>query len=357
MSNPAVRVRLFGTLERGEQVQLWTLEQGTLSVSISEWGATIQSVRVPDRAGRIDEVALGFPRLEQYLDQKYLASNPYFGSTIGRYANRIAWGQFELDGVRYQIPCNDRRNSLHGGERGFDQRPWKSTPLPDGVKMTRTAADGEEGFPGALEVAVDFRLADGALQIEYSTRTDQKTVVNLTNHTYWNLAGEGDDSATSHVLRVDADSYLPVDEMLIPIGTLEPVAESPFDFRQPSRIEEHLRRAHRQLEWAGGIDHTLVLRPPSEPGMLRTAMTLSDPASGRMLTITTSEPGLQVYTGNFLDGTFCGHSGRPYMYRSGLAFEPQHFPDSPNRPAFPTTELSPGKRFHSITRYGFGLTR
>ena len=248
MSNPAVRVRLFGTLERGEQVQLWTLEQGTLSVSISEWGATIQSVRVPDRAGRIDEVALGFPRLEQYLDQKYLASNPYFGSTIGRYANRIAWGQFELDGVRYQIPCNDRRNSLHGGERGFDQRPWKSTPLPDGVKMTRTAADGEEGFPGALEVAVDFRLADGALQIEYSTRTDQKTVVNLTNHTYWNLAGEGDDSATSHVLRVDADSYLPVDEMLIPIGTLEPVAESPFDFRQPSRIEEHLRRAHRQLE-------------------------------------------------------------------------------------------------------------
>jgi aldose 1-epimerase len=343
----------FGRLPNGEPIRIWTLvdRERDLAVAVCEWGATIQSVRAPDRRGRVDEIALGFPALAGYINAAYRARNPYFGATIGRFANRIARGRFELEGVVREIPANDGVNALHGGPRGFDQRRWDADGLPDGVCMHLLSPDGEEGFPGALDVEVRFRLADGALTIEYEATTDHRTVVNLTNHSYWNLAGAGERSATDHLLLVAADSYLPVDETLIPIGTLEPVANSPLDFRRADTVESHLVGPHLQLERAGGIDHTFVLRPGAGAHGMRDAIAVSHPGSGRRLRITTTEPGVQVYTGNFLDGSFAGHGGRRYRWRSGLAFETQHFPDSPNRPAFPSTSLSPGMRFRSSTRY------
>ena len=347
----------FGRLPTGEQIRLWTLEDAErdLTIAVSEWGATIQSVRAPDRWGHVAEIALGFPTLEGYLGETYQARTPYFGATIGRFANRIARGRFELDGVVREIPTNEGVNALHGGTRGFDRRLWESDGLPDGVRMHRVSPDDEEGFPGTLDIAVRFRLADGALTIEYEATTDQRTVVNLTNHSYWNLAGAGAQSVTGHLLQVVADSYLPVDETLIPIGTLEPVVNSPFDFRRSSLIEDRLAASHLQLDRAGGIDHTFVLRPGIGVDGGREAVTVTDPGSGRILRVTTTEPGVQVYTGNFLDGAYIGHDGRPYGPRCALVLETQHFPDSPNRPAFPGTVLSPGARFRSWTRYVFSM--
>jgi aldose 1-epimerase len=355
VSKTKVDSTLAGLTPDGKEVARWTLEspEHGVTVSVLEWGATLQSVRVPDRDGEAAEITLGLPTLQDFFSSAYLARNPFLGATIGRYANRIARGEFELDGFHHQLSRNERGNALHGGALGFAQRLWGSTELPDGVRLSRLSADGEEGFPGNLEVAVEFRLIDAELHVDYQASTDRRTVINLTNHAYWNLAGDAAvGSAMRHVLQVEADSYLPIDDELIPIGTLEPVRHSPFDFRHPRQVGASLNDTHLQLERADGIDHTFVLRPTQRK--LRQAMTVCDPTSGRTLSIATTEPGLQVYTGNQLDGSLSGHGGRAYERRSGLAFEPQHFPDSPNNRGFPSTVLAPGRLFRSTTRYTFG---
>ncbi|MEV5430926.1 aldose epimerase family protein [Streptomyces sp. NPDC052701] len=319
---------LFGTLSDGTPVHRWTLERAGVRVRILSYGGIVQSVEVPDRDGRTADVVLGFADLDGYVAHP----GPYLGALIGRYANRIAGGRFALDGRVYALARNDGPNSLHGGERGFDKRVWDVAPVGHGVRLTRVSPHGEEGFPGRLRVAVTYTLdGAGALRIGYEAQTDAPTVVNLTNHTYWNLAGSR--GAGGHELRVAASRYTPVDAHLIPAGPPRDVSGTRFDFR-------------RARGAASGYDHNFVLdkgvtKAPEEVAELH------DPVSGRVLTVATTEPGLQVYTGDQL--------GEPFAPGDGIALETQHFPDSPNRPEFPSTVLRPGEVFRSQTVYGFSV--
>jgi aldose 1-epimerase len=320
---------LFGTLSDGTPVHRWTLERAGVRVRILSYGGIVQSLEIPDRDGRVGDVVLGFADLEGYLTHP----KPYLGAVIGRYANRIAGGRFPLDGAVYALEQNDGPNSLHGGERGFDQRVWDVTPLADGahgLRLGRVSPHGEEGFPGRLEVSVTYALeADGALAIAYEAVTDAPTVVNLTNHSYFNLGGSG--NAGGHELRLTASRFTPVDENLIPSGGLADVTDTRFDFR-------------RARKTGGGYDHNFVL----DGGVTETpreVAELYDPASGRVVTVETTEPGLQLYTGD--------HLGEPFAPGAGIALETQHYPDSPNRPDFPGTVLRPGEVFSSRTTYRF----
>ncbi|MFG3656973.1 aldose epimerase family protein [Streptomyces sp. NPDC047706] len=315
----------FGTLSDGTAVHRWTLERAGVRVRVLSYGGIVQSVQVPDRDGRTADVVLGFAGLDGYLEHP----GPYLGALVGRYANRIAGGRFPLDGRTYALAQNDGPNSLHGGERGFDKRVWEATPVEHGVRLSRVSPHGEEGFPGRLKVTATYRLdATGALRIAYEAETDAPTVVNLTNHAYWNLSGSG--SASGHELRIDAGRYTPVDGASIPTG-IDPVEGTRYDFRAARKT-------------ASGYDHNFVL----DKGVTGTPVEvaeLSDPASGRVLTISTTEPGLQLYTADHLSG--------PFAPGDGVALETQHFPDSPNRPLFPSTVLRPGEVFRSETVYGF----
>ncbi|MGI5454474.1 aldose epimerase family protein [Streptomyces sp. CA-249302] len=316
----------FGTLSDGTPVHRWTLERAGVRVRILSYGGIVQSVEVPDRDGRTGNVVLGFAELDGYLS----CPGPYFGALIGRYANRIAGGRFPLDGVTYALEPNNAPNSLHGGGRGFDKRVWDVTPVADGVRLSRVSEHGEEGFPGRLDVSATYTLDDtGSLRIAYEAVTDAPTVVNLTNHSYWNLAGSG--HAGGHELRLDASRYTPVDADLIPTGELAEVAGTRFDFRETRKV-------------GSGYDHNFVLTG----GVTQTpreVAELHDPASGRVLTVTTTEPGLQLYTAD--------HLPEPFAPGDGVALETQHFPDSPNQPDFPGTVLRPGGVFRSTTVYGF----
>ncbi|GAA2702255.1 aldose epimerase family protein [Actinoplanes palleronii] len=337
----------FGALADGTVIEKWTLTgAGGASVSILTWGATLQSVRVPDRDGRLGEVTLGFADLAGYLDP----ANPYFGSTVGRYANRIGGGAFTLDGTAFTVTPNEGRNTLHGGVQGFDKRVWSAERVEDGVRMSYSSPDGEEGFPGAVEVAVTFTFSSSGdrdeFRIEYHATTDRPTVVSLTNHAYWNLAGEGSGTINEHLLRIGAAHYTPVDDQLIPTGELAPVAGTPFDFQEFHAIGARLRDDHPQLAAGLGYDHNYVLAG-AEAAVVR------DPASGRQLLIETTEPGLQFYSGNFLDGKLRGVSGRQYRQGDAFALETQHFPDSPNQPEFPSTVLRPGENYTSVTTHVF----
>ncbi|MGW1544230.1 aldose epimerase family protein [Streptomyces sp. NPDC002309] len=315
----------FGTLSDGTAVHRWTLERAGVRVRVLSYGGIVQSVELPDRDGRTADVVLGFAGLEGYLEHP----GPYLGALVGRYANRIAGGRFPLDGLTYALAQNDGPNSLHGGERGFDKRVWDVTPVEHGLRLSRVSGHGEEGFPGRLEVSATYLLDDdGALRIAYEAVTDAPTVVNLTNHTYWNLGGSGD--AGGHELRIAAGRYTPMDGDAIPTGTA-PVEGTRFDFRAARKT-------------GSGYDHNFVL----DKGVTGTPVEvaeLSDPASGRVLTVATTEPGIQLYTGEHLSG--------PFAPGDGVALETQHFPDSPNRPEFPSTELRPGQVFRSETVYGF----
>ncbi|MCH5677104.1 aldose epimerase family protein [Streptomyces gilvus] len=317
----------FGTLPDGTPVHRWTLERAGVRVRILSYGGIVQSVEIPDRAGHRANVVLGFADLDGYLG----CPGPYFGALIGRYANRIAGARFPLDGVTYALEPNNAPNSLHGGGHGFDKRVWEVEPVEHGVRLSRVSPHGEEGFPGRLEVSATYTLdADGSLRIGYEAVTDAPTIVNLTNHSYWNLAGSG--TASGHELRIDASRYTPVDADLIPTGELADVAGTRFDFRQSRKT-------------GTGYDHNFVLvggvtQTPREVAELH------DPASGRVLTVTTTEPGLQLYTAD--------HLPEPFAPGDGVALETQHFPDSPNRPDFPSTVLRPGGVFRSETAYGFG---
>jgi aldose 1-epimerase len=347
----------FGRTGDGTPVDVFVLTNGRgVEVRAISYGAIIASVRVPDRNGQRGDVVLGFDTIDGYL-----GTHPYFGAVVGRYGNRIAKGRFTLDGKTYQLATNNGPNHLHGGVKGFDKAVWRGEPVDRGdgsasVAFTHTSPDGDEGYPGALTVRVTYTLTSAdEIVVEYEATTDKPTPVNLTQHSYFNLAGAGTGDILQHRLTIDADRFTPVDATLIPTGELAPVAGTPFDFRQPTAIGARIDGDDQQLKNGNGYDHNWVLNRTG--GGLVHAARVEDPSSGRTLDVSTTEPGVQFYAGNFLDGTITGKGGRVYKRRYGLCLETQHFPDSPNHPDFPSTILRPGERFRSKTVFAFGVTK
>ena len=342
----------FGKTSDGQAIDLYTLTNSHgMQAAITNYGGIVVSLLTPDRAGRLDDVVLGFDRLDGYLEPE-----PYFGAIIGRYGNRIGRAMFKLGDNEYRLAKNDGENTLHGGTQGFDKRVWSALPLKNpapALELKYTSKAGEEGYPGNLSVTVIYVLTEtNELWIEYSATTDRTTVLNLTNHSYFNLAGPGGGDILKHRITINADRFTPVDAGLIPTGELRKVEGTPFDLRKPTEIGAHIDDDNEQLKLGKGYDHNFVLNRQGG-GPLTLAARVAEPGSGRVMEVLTSEPGVQFYTGNFLDGTLKGKGGKTYGRRSGFCLETQHFPDSPNKPAFPSTELKPGPRFSSTTVYRF----
>ncbi|MFE1587985.1 aldose epimerase family protein [Streptomyces sp. NPDC058737] len=343
---------LFGKLADGTKVYRWSLENGGTRMKVLSYGGVVQSLEIPDRRGRYANVSLGFDNLDDYV-----ARSPHFGALIGRYGNRIAKGRFTLDGKEYQLSVNDGENSLHGGALGFDYRVWDVEPFTrgsdTGLVLHYTSVDGEMGYPGTLKAKVTYTLTRrGDWRIDYEATTDKATVVNLTSHVYWNLAGEGSGTIEDHELSIAASRFTPTDAGLIPTGELARVSGTPFDFRRAKPIGRDIRDAHPQLVTAKGFDHNWVLDKGITDRPEHIA-TLRDHASGRTLRIATDQPGLQFYSGNFLDGTLTGTGGSLYRQGDALCLETQHFPDSPNHPSFPSTVLRPGETYRTSTVHSF----
>jgi len=340
----------------GVTVDRYTLTNNGMRVRILTYGGILQSIEAPDRHGHRANVALGFNNLPDYV-----AKSPYFGSITGRYANRIANGQFTLDGVTYHLPINNAPNSLHGGTVGFDKHVWAATPVRNsdgvGLRLQFTSPDGDQGYPGELRATVTYTLTGRhAIRMDYQATTNKPTVVNLTNHTYWNLAGEGSGTIDNHRLFLNASRYTPVDATLIPTGAIDPVAGTPMDFRHATAIGARNRDGFPQLVIGRGYDHNWVLdRRDATYTRLELAARATDPATGRQLTVLTTEPGIQFYGGNFLDGTLVGTSGRMYRQGDGFALETQHYPDSPNHANFPSTVLRPGQTYRTTTIFQLGV--
>jgi aldose 1-epimerase len=336
-------------------VEIYTLTNvHGMEARIMTYGAAIVSLKTPDRRGHLENIVLGFDELETYL-----AGVPYYGATVGRYANRIAKARFVLGGTTYPLSANDGPNSLHGGSRGFDKRVWKADAIGEThrLRLTLVSRDGEEGFPGELTAHVTYRLADDdSLEIGYEATTTAPTPVNLANHAYFNLSGDPHRPILAHTLQIAADAFTPVDVNLIPTGEERAVAGTPFDFRRATAIGARIEDADEQLKLGRGYDHNWVLKTPRTRSALRPAAVLSDPGSGRVLEIRTTQPGLQFYSGNFMNGKPAGE-GSVFGYRTGLCLETQHFPDSPNHPSFPTTELKPGQPRHSATTFTFSTQK
>jgi aldose 1-epimerase len=353
MSGARVRREPFGHLPARPGVDMYTLTNANgMMVRVLTYGAILQAIRVPDRGGQLDDVVLGYDSLTGYV-----RDSPYFGAVIGRYGNRIAKGTFTLDGRVYRLATNNGPNHLHGGVVGFDKVVWQAEPFQrdreGGVVLTHTSPDGDEGYPGTVVARVTYTLTDGnELIVDYQATTDRPTPVNLTQHTYFNLTG-GTRDVLGHELEISADRFTPVDATLIPTGALAPVAGTPFDFRTPTPLGAGIERADEQLRAGGGYDHNFVLNRPGSGLFL--AARVFEPTTGRTLEVRTTEPGLQFYSGNFLDGTISGKGGRVYRRRSGFCLETQHFPDSPNQAAFPSTILRPGEPYRSRTVYTFGV--
>lgn len=343
----------FGSTLQGEEVEQFTLrnKQG-MEVKIITYGGRITSLRVPDKTGNFEDVVLGFDSLEQYLEE-----NPFFGALIGRYGNRIAQGKFSLDGEEYTLARNNDENHLHGGEKGFDKVIWnvEESSEPNTLVLSYISEHMEEGYPGRLETTVTYTLNENnSLDVEYAATTDKKTIVNLTQHAYFNLSGDFSNTILDHKVQINANKFVPVNKDLIPTGELRSVAGTPFDFREPKAIGEEINAAHEQLERANGYDHTWVLNE-QDSGM-RFAASAVHPASGRELEVFTNEPGMQFYTGNFLDGTLPLQYGEgTYDRRSGFCFETQHYPDSPNQENFPSVVLEPGETYSSKTSFRFSV--
>ena len=344
----------FGTALDGTEVQLFTLtnKQGA-AATITTYGGTLVGLLMPDRHGELGDVVLGFDSVRDYQSPAFRAANPYIGALIGRYGNRIAGGKFTIAGQPYQVSVNNGPNSLHGGQVGYDQKIWAATPgtSPDGPTLTLhyLSKAGEEGYPGNLRITVVYTLADtNALRIAYTATTDHATPINLTNHAYFNLSAGLSPDILQHELTLPANRYTVVDADLIPTGELRPVQGTPFDFTTPHAI------GGRIAQVPGGYDHNWVLNAETGP---HPAATVYEPASGRTLAVTTDQPGVQLYTGNFLDGSLTGKGGTVYGLHAGFCLETQHFPDSPNQPRFPNTILKPGETYHTTSTYTFGVRR
>jgi aldose 1-epimerase len=344
-----ILVTPFGKMNDGTPVSLYTLNNGKgMTMKVMNYGGIIVSLVAPDRDGKAVDVILGFDSLKDYE-----AHNPFFGALVGRYGNRIAKGKFTLDGKEYDLVKNNNGNHLHGGTRGFDKVFWRieEVPASDGVaiRLSYLSKDMEENYPGNLEVEVTYTLSeDNTLKFDYKATTDKKTILNLTQHTYFNFTG-GKDNILSHEISLNADRFLPVDRTLIPTGELRPVENTPFDFRTPYAIGDRIDSKNEQLEFAGGYDHCWVLNGEG----MKTAAVVYDSLSGIEMTVETTEPGVQFYTGNFLDGSLKGKNNVVYNRRTGFCLETEHFPDSPNQKQFPSVVLSPGQTFNSTTSYNF----
>jgi aldose 1-epimerase len=348
----AVQQAKWGSTSDGS-VEIYTLTNAHgIEARVATYGATLISLTAPDRAGHFKNIVLGFDSLEPYLERV-----PYYGATVGRYANRIAKARFPLDGKTYTLAANDGPNSLHGGIRGFDKRIWKAEPLANGVRMTYVSAAGEEGYPGELTVHAIYRLDDADnLEIEYTATTSAPTPVNLVNHAYFNLTGDPNVPVLDHVVTINADRFTPVDATLIPTGELRPVAGTPFDFRSPHAVGARIGDQDEQLRLGHGYDHNWVLNR-SGAGITLAAVA-TEPKSGRSLEVRTTQPGVQFYTGNFMNGKPVGRdNGSGFAYRTGLCLETQHFPDSPNHPAFPSTILRPGAVYEEKTVLGLRVIK
>jgi len=353
----SVEVKPFGAIASGEKTDLYVLKNSRgMVVAITNYGATVVSIKVPDRAGKSEDVVLGYETAKEYED-----GTAHFGGTVGRYANRIAHGSFTLAGKTYTLPKNNGENTLHGGLHSFDHKIWaaKEVASKDGtaVEFTYVSPDGEEGFPGTMTVTVNFTLlnAKNELRIEYSASTDKPTVVNITNHSYFNLAGQGNGDILSQTLQLNANKFTPTDAGQIPTGELRDVRNTPFDFTRPVAIGERINAADEQLKLGRGYDHNWVINRRAGTSAVELAAIARDPKSGRVLEVLTTEPGIQFYTGNFLDGTDHGKGGKVYQQRYAFCLETQHFPDSPNHAGFPSTTLFPSRPFHSTTIYRFSV--
>ena len=344
----SVTSNAWGKGPDGEDVSLFKLANDQVEIGLTTYGARITSVRTKDRSGRFGEITLGSDKLIDFVEHH----RTFMGAVCGRFSNRIANGKFSLDGTEYQLPLNNGSNSLHGGTVGFDQKVWTAEAVPDGVRFHYVSADGEMGYPGTLTVSATYTLVNDALRLEYEAVTDATTVVNLTNHVFWNLAGDGGDLA-AHVLEIHAEAFTPVTENLVPTGEIKPVDGTVFDFRKAKPVGRDWNADDEQLRRARGFDHNWVLK--SAPGPLAMAAKVLEPASGRTLVVETTEPGIQFYAGNFLDGAFPARTGGTYGFRTGLCLETQHFPDSPNQPAFPSTVLRSGETLRSTTVFRFGV--
>ena len=354
-TQPSISSEPWGNTDEGP-VTRWTLSNGHgLRVRILDYGGILQTIETPDRRGRMGNVALGFDNLPDYV-----AKSPYFGCITGRYANRIALGTFTLDGVTYHLPINNPPNSLHGGTRGFDKHIWDTTPFKHGhdvgLVMRYTSPDGDQGYPGTLHSQVTYTITrSGGIRMDYKATTEAPTIINLTNHAYWNLAGEGSSDIYDHRLLLRADRYTPVDPTLIPTGAIDSVHGTPLDFTRLTAIGARIRDSHPQLVIGRGYDHNWVLTRHGSG--LELAARVTEPSSGRVLSILTDQPGIQFYSGNFLDATLVGTSGRMYRQGDGFALETQHYPDSPNHPNFPSTVLRPGETYRTTTIYQLGVRR
>ncbi|HKQ06464.1 MAG TPA: aldose epimerase family protein [Blastocatellia bacterium] len=342
----------FGKLPDGTAVDLYTLTNANgIEMKVMTYGGIVISLKTPDRNGQLGDIVLGYDNLQGYLDQ-----SPYFGALIGRYGNRIGNARFTLNGKTYQLPKNNGENTLHGGIKGFDKVVWAARPLTvkggSALELTYTSKDGEEGFPGTLSVRVVYTLNNrNEWRIDYSATTDKDTVVNLTQHSYFNLAAGSAANNLGHEVYLNADRFTPVDQGLIPTGELRAVKGTPMDFTRPMTIGARIDADDEQLKFAGGYDHNWVLNRAGRG--LQLAARVHEPTSGRVLEVSTTEPGIQFYAGNFLDGTITGKGGKVYVRRYGFCLETQHFPDSPNKPSFPTTVLKPGQRYATTTVYKF----
>lgn len=351
-----VTVSEFGALPGGRTTQLYILKnESGASISMTNLGAIIVSLRVPDKDGNLEDVVLGFDEAAPYL-----TDSPYFGAVVGRYANRINKGRFELNGQRYELATNNGANHLHGGKVGFDKLVWQGqvveTGQGTGVRFSTISPDGDEGYPGEVYVAVTYVFTPkNELVIDYLATASDDTIFNISQHSYFNLAGQGDGSILDHRLQINADFYTPVNKSLIPTGEILAVKGTPFDFTEAKPIDRDIKGDHQQLQYGGGFDHNWVLQRSEFAGQMHTAAVLTDPESSRRMEVITDQPGLQFYSGNFLNGSVTGKDGARYQYRGALALETQHFPDSPNQPHFPRTTLKAGETFQSRTIYRFSV--
>nr|WP_231615425.1 aldose epimerase family protein [Novipirellula artificiosorum] len=343
-------------VEDFDSIKLYTLKNSSgMTVKVTNFGAIITSIVVPDRDGNMGDVALGYNRVEDYINA---VDKPYFGAVVGRYGNRIAKGEFSIDGETYTLATNNNANHLHGGVIGFDKVVWDAKPMEgdgwSGIELSYLAKDLEEGYPGNLNVKVTYRLTNAnELVIDYLATTDKKTPVNVTQHTYFNLKGEGEGTILDHALMLNAKKYTPIDDGLIPTGELADVAGTPFDFTTAKAIGRDVEQKHEQLTFGLGYDHNFVLDKGGDPKAATLAARVTEATTGRVLEIRTTEPGIQFYCGNFLDGRLQGKSGKTYVHRGGFCLETQHYPDSPNQPNFPSTLLSPGEEYRTTTTFKF----